>query len=71
MAETTYSAGHRLIVRRTRLTDPQPALFPTFRYHAFVTDHRRHVVVELAIRDPKQGSGLSHCPSGRSGANSA
>jgi hypothetical protein len=51
-------------VRRTKLHDPQPALFPTFRYHAFSTDrdgdavtldadHRRHAVVELAIRDLK------------------
>ena len=82
MAETTYGDGHRLVVRRTRLYDPQPALFPTFRYHAFVTDrvgdavfldadHRRHAVVELAIRDLKEGSGLSHCPSGRFGANGA
>jgi hypothetical protein len=82
VAETTYGDGHRLVVRRTRLYDPQPALFPTFRYHAFVTDrvgdavfldadHRRHAVVELAIRDLKEGSGLSHCPSGRFGANGA
>jgi hypothetical protein len=82
VAETTYGDGHRLVVRRTRLYDPQPALFPTFRYHAFITDrvgdavfldadHRRHAVVELAIRDLKEGSGLSHCPSGRFGANGA
>lgn len=82
VAETTYGDGHRLIVRRTRLADPQPALFPVFRYHAFITnrvgdavlldyDHRRHAVVELAIRDLKEGSGLSHCPSGNFGANAA
>jgi len=82
VAETPYGDGHRLIVRRTRLAGPQPALFPTFRYHAFITDrvgdavlldadHRRHAVVELAIRDLKEGSGLSHCPSGRFGANGA
>ena len=82
VAETTYGDGHRLVVRRTKFADPQPALFPTFRYHAFVTDregdavfldadHRRHAVVELAIRDLKEGSGLSHCPSGRFGANGA
>jgi hypothetical protein len=82
VAETTYGDRHRLVVRRTRLHDPQPALFPTFRYHAFITDrvgdavlldadHRRHAVVELAIRDLKEGSGLSHCPSGRFGANGA
>jgi hypothetical protein len=82
VAETPYGDGHRLVVRRTKLNDPQPALFPSFRYHAFVTDrvgdavsldadHRRHAVVELAIRDLKEGSGLSHCPSGRFGANGA
>jgi len=82
VAETPYGDGHRLIVRRTKLNDPQPALFPTYRYHAFITDrtgdavhldadHRRHAVVELVIRDLKEGSGLSHCPSGRFGANSA
>jgi hypothetical protein len=82
VAETSYGDGHRLVVRRTKLADPQPALFPTYRYHAFITDrvgdavsldadHRRHAVVELAIRDLKEGSGLSHCPSGRFGANGA
>ncbi len=82
VAETTYGDGHRLVVRRTRLADPQPALFPVFRYHAFITDrggnvvaldadHRRHTVIELAIRDLKEGSGLAHCPSGRFGANGA
>ncbi len=73
---------HRLIVRRTKLHDPRPALFPTYRYHAFITDrdgdavtldadHRRHAVVELAIRDLKEGSGLEHCPSGDFNANAA
>jgi len=82
VAETSYGDGHRLVVRRTKLADPQPALFPTFRFHAFITnrdgdavtldaDHRRHAVVELAIRDLKEGSGLSHCPSGNFSANGA
>jgi hypothetical protein len=82
VAETTYGERHRLVVRRTKLADPQPALFPIFRYHAFITDrvgdavsldadHRRHAVVELAIRDLKEGSGLSHCPSGNFSANAA
>jgi hypothetical protein len=81
VAETAYK-GHRLIVRRTRLHDPRPVLFPTYRYHAFITDrdgdavtldadHRRHAVVELAIRDLKEGSGLEHCPSGDFNANAA
>ena len=80
--ETTYGDQHRLVVRRTRLSDPRPALFPTYRYHAFITDrdgdavtldadHRRHAVVELAIRDLKEGSGLEHCPSGDFNANAA
>jgi hypothetical protein len=81
VAETLY-LDHRLIVRRTKLSDPRPALFPTYRYHAFITDregdgvtldadHRRHAVVELAIRDLKEGSGLEHCPSGDFNANAA
>jgi Transposase DDE domain group 1 len=81
VAETRY-LDHRLIVRRTKVNDPQPALFPTYRYHAFITDregdavaldadHRRHAVIELAIRDLKEGSGLEHCPSGDFNANAA
>lgn len=82
VAETPYGDGHRLIVRRTKLNDPVPALFPTYRFFAFITDragdavsldadHRRHAVVELAIRDLKEGSGLEHCPSGDFNANGA
>jgi hypothetical protein len=48
-------------------------LFPTWRYHALVTDrvgtavwldqdHRRHATVELGICDLKAGVGLRHCP---------
>jgi len=81
VAETTL-AGQRLVVRRTRITRQQEALFPDWRYHAFVTDrtgdvialdadHRHHAVVELAIRDLKHGAGLRHCPSGRINANAA
>ena len=81
VAETSY-LDHRLVVRRTKLSDPRPSLFPTYRYHAFITDregdavtldadHRRHAVVELAIRDLKEGSGLEHCPSGAFNANAA
>ncbi len=33
--------------------------------------HRAHAVVELAIRDLKEGSGLEHVPSGHYGANCA
>ena len=73
----------RLVVRRTRLTTKQAALWPDWRHHAFLTDltgddtatidafHRRHAVVELAIRDLKEGAGLEHVPSGHFFANAA
>jgi hypothetical protein len=73
----------RLIVRRVRPTPgSQLALFVEFSYHAAITDrhgetveleadHRRHAVVEDAIRDLKYGVGLNHLPSGRFGANAA
>jgi hypothetical protein len=81
VAETGYR-GDRLIVRRVRNQGDQQQLFPTWRYHAFVTDrvgtttwldtdHRRHAVCELAIRDLKAGAGLAHLPSGRFCANAA
>ena len=82
VAECPYGDGHRLVVRRTRFHATQAELFPSWRYHAFLTDregsaidldadHRRHAVVELAIRDLKEGAGLSHCPSGDFNANAA
>jgi Transposase DDE domain group 1 len=93
VAETTYVTGGyhsqrplrgvRLVVRRTRLTDPiQARLWPQWRHHAFITNvehgtvtvdefHRDHATVELAIRDLKEGAGLEHCPSGRFFANAA
>lgn len=72
----------RMIVRRTRLVGKQAALWPDWRYHVFVTNrhepvalvdqqHRQHAVVELAIRDLKEGAGLSHVPSGHFSANGA
>jgi DDE family transposase len=82
VAETTYK-GRRLIVRRTRLTDRrQLRLWPNWRHFAFLTDldgdavtvdafHREHAVVELDIRDLKEGAGLEHLPSGNFHANSA
>lgn len=75
--------GRRLVVRRTRLTGrQQQQLWPDWRHHAFVTDltidkvdadvfHRHHAVVELNIRDLKQGAGLEHVPSGHFHANAA
>lgn len=91
VAETTYVTGTtrrqerrmRMVVRRSRLADPaQLALWPHWRYHAFITDlelpvvemdrfHREHATVELAIRDLKEGAGLEHCPSGHFFANAA
>jgi len=73
----------RLIVRRVKPTPgSQLALFVEYSYHAFITDrdgdtlaleadHRRHAVVEDAIRDLKYGVGLNHLPSGKFGANAA
>jgi hypothetical protein len=81
VAETSLG-DTRLLVRRTRLVGPQATLWPDWRYHAVVTDrhgsaveldadHRRHAVMELAIRDLKAGAGLRHCPSGKFLANAA
>ena len=73
----------RLVVRRTRLAEgAQQRLWPDWRHHAFITNtkldtaaadefHRAHAVVELAIRDLKEGTGLEHVPSGHYGANCA
>lgn len=73
----------RLIVRRVKPTPgSQLALFVDYSYHPFITDrpgdtleleadHRRHAVVEDAIRDLKYGVGLNHLPSGRFAANAA
>ena len=90
VAETAFFASKkgnrrrvRMVVRRTRLTDPaQAQLWPDWRYHAFATStelspikadtyHRAHARVELAIRDLKAHAGLSHCPSGNFFANAA
>lgn len=82
VAETVYG-GRRLIVRRTRLVDRRQArLWPDWRHFAFLTDltgpvaeidafHRHHAVIELDIRDIKEGAGLEHMPSGEFNANSA
>jgi hypothetical protein len=82
VAETLYNS-RRLIVRRTRLTDTRQArLWPNWRHFGFLTDlagdtvevdafHRQHAVVELTIRDLKEGAGLEHIPSGDYHANSA
>jgi hypothetical protein len=80
IAETTLGE-QRLIVRRTQLVGPDAALFPNWRHFAFITnrddsltlveaEHRQHAVIELAIRDHKDGP-LRHLPSGRFYANAA
>ena len=78
-------------IRRVKPTPgSQLALFANYSYHACITDrtgdtldleadHRRHVEIENAIRDPassagqalKYGVGLNHLPSGRFPANAA
>lgn len=85
VAECVYQ-NRRLVVRRTRLTDTRQAkLWPDWRHFGFLTDldaeshdtvaidafHRHHAVVELAIRDLKEGAGMEHVPSGNFSANSA
>lgn len=73
----------RLVVRRTRLADTaQARLFPEWRHHSFITNrtdlttveadrfHREHAIVELAIRELKDG-GATHIPSGHYAANAA
>jgi Transposase DDE domain group 1 len=74
----------RLIVRRVKPTPGSQLEFAGFHYtyHALIidregalleleADHRRHAVVENAIRDLKDGVVLDHLPSGHFGANGA
>ena len=78
----------RLVVRRIPDLNPKildaPALFDTYRHHAFFTTtdktvigtveadktHRRHAIIELVHADLKNGP-LTHLPSGVFTANSA
>jgi hypothetical protein len=72
----------RLVVRRTPLpAPPKPGVWPLWPHqpfnthiegYPFVVDrfHRQHAVVELAIRDLKEGAGMNHVPSGKFHANS-
>ena len=62
----------RLVVRRTRFADgAQQRLWPHWWHYAFITNtgygtvvadefYRGHAVVEFAIRDLEEGSGLEH-----------
>jgi hypothetical protein len=80
IAETTYG-GRRLIVRRTRLVEPQAQLWPDWRHFAFLTnrteditvveaEHRDHAVVEQVTVDLKDQA-LVHFPSREFNANGA
>jgi hypothetical protein len=73
----------RLIVRRVKDLNPdhQNALFPVWRYHAFLTDttlstvdadlvHRQHAIIEQVFADLIDGP-LAHLPSGKFAANAA
>lgn len=87
--KVTDHIGGRLVVRRipdlnTKASEPQVALFDTWRFHAFFTTvdpkrmdtvaadktHRQHAIVEQVHADLKN-SALAHLPSGRFIANSA
>ncbi len=96
VAETSFTAftSHplkrqvtcRLVVRRVQRLNPgdedgQDELFPTWRYHGFITNstlstiaadetHRDHAIIEQVIAELKDGP-LAHAPSGRFAANAA
>ena len=89
VAETLYTAfagtrheiTARLVVRRVRDKNHAEALFPVWRYHAFLTNttlstvdadltHRQHAIIETTFADLIDGP-LAHLPSGRFNANSA
>lgn len=89
VAETTYTAfagsphevTARLVVRRVLDKNTQDALFPIWRYHAFLTNtalstveadvtHRQHAVIETTFADLIDGP-LAHLPSGHFDANHA
>jgi Transposase DDE domain group 1 len=50
---------------------PTPCHRPVGTTVELDADHRRHAVVELAIRDLNAGVALRHCPSGKFNANAA
>lgn len=89
VAETVYTAfagtrheiTARLVVRRVKDKNHQDALFPVWRYHAFLTNttlstvdadltHRQHAIVETLFADLIDGP-LAHLPSGHFDANAA
>ena len=89
VAETGYTAfvgSHhavtaRLVVRRVADKNNTDALFPVWRYHAFLTNttlstvdadvtHRQHAIIETVFADLIDGP-LAHLPSGHFDANHA
>jgi hypothetical protein len=89
VAETIYTAfagtrheiTARLVVRRVADKNNTDALFPVWRYHAFLTNtalstvdadltHRQHAVIETTFADLINGP-LAHLPSGHFDANHA
>ena len=89
VAETVYTAfagtrhevTARLVVRRVADKNTTDALFPVWRYHAFLTNtalstadtdltHRQHAIIETTFADLIDGP-LAHLPSGQFDANAA
>jgi hypothetical protein len=89
VAETAYTAfagtrhevTARLVVRRVADKNNTDALFPVWRYHAFLTNtalstveaditHRQHAIIETTFADLIDGP-LAHLPSGHFDANHA
>lgn len=80
-AGTKHQLTARLVVRRVADRNQPDALFPVWRYHAFLTDttlstvdaditHRQHAIIETTFADLIDGP-LAHLPSGRFAANTA
>ena len=80
-AGTKHEVTARLVVRRVKDKNSADALFPVWRYHAFLTDttlstvdadvtHRRHAIIEQVFADLIDGP-LAHLPSGHFNANAA
>jgi hypothetical protein len=80
-AGTAHEITARLVVRRVKDKNHQDALFPVWRYHAFLTNtalstvdaditHRQHAIIETTFADLIDGP-LAHLPSGHFDANAA
>jgi Transposase DDE domain group 1 len=80
-AGTRHEVHARLVVRRVADKNNTDALFPVWRYHAFLTDtalstvdadlaHRQHAIIETVFADLIDGP-LAHLPSGHFDANHA